>query len=165
MLSRIFPTQVDNNYRGNRLAIWFLVPIILLRGLIGFNSIFFARSVATSADGVPLDSFTPAAAGTVLALFALLGLFSLLLALLGLVVLVRYRAMIPFLYLFLFLLIQEVGNKAVLLAYPVTRSASSGAPAGSIVVFAILAMTLIGFVLSLTSSRNFLGVKSTGQNT
>ena len=163
MLSRIFPTQVDNNYRGNRLAIWFLVPIILLRGLIGFNSIFFARSVATSADGVPLDSFTPAAAGTVLALFALLGLFSLLLALLGLVVLVRYRAMIPFLYLFL--LIQEVGNKVVLLAYPVTRSASSGAPAGSIVVFAILAMTLIGFVLSLTSSRNFLGVKSTGQNT
>lgn len=163
MLSRIFPTQVDNNYRGNRLAIWFLVPIILLRGLIGFNSIFFARSVATSADGVPLDSFTPAAAGTVLALFALLGLFSLLLALLGLVVLVRYRAMIPFLYLFL--LIQEVGNKAVLLAYPVTRSASSGAPAGSIVVFTILAMTLIGFVLSLTSSRNFLGVKSTGQNT
>jgi hypothetical protein len=162
MLSRIFPTQVDNNYRGHRLAIWFLVPIILLRGLIGFNSIFFARSVATSADGVPLDSFTPAAAGTVLALFALLGLFSLLLALLGLVVLVRYRAMIPFLYLFL--LIQEVGNKAVLLAYPVTRSASSGAPAGSIVVFAILAMTLIGFVLSLTSSRNFLGVKSTGQN-
>ena len=163
MLSRIFPTQVDNNYRGHRLAIWLLVPIILLRGLIGFNSIFFARSVATSADGLPLDSFTPAAAGMVLALFALLGLFSLLLALLGLVVLVRYRAMIPFLYLFL--LIQEVGNKAVLLAYPVTRSASSGAPAGSIVVFAILAMTLIGFVLSLTSSRNFLGVKSTGQNT
>lgn len=163
MLSRIFPTQVDNNYRGSRLAIWFLVPIILLRGLIGFNSIFFARSVATSADGVPLDSFTPAAAGTVLALFALLGLFSLLLALLGVVVLVRYRAMIPFLYLFL--LIQEVGNKAVLLAYPVTRSASSGMPAGSIVVFTILALTLLGFVLSLTANRNFLGVKSTGQNT
>lgn len=163
MLSRIFPTQVDNNYRGSRLAIWFLVPIILLRGLIGFNSIFFARSVATSADGVPLDSFTPAAAGTVLALFALLGLFSLLLALLGVVVLVRYRAMILFLYLFL--LIQEVGNKAVLLAYPVTRSASSGMPAGSIVVFTILAMTLLGFVLSLTANRNFLGVKSTGQNT
>jgi len=163
MLSRIFPTQVDNNYRGHRLAIWFLVPIILLRGLIGFNSIFFARSVATSADGVPLDSFTPAAAGTVLALFALLGLFSLLLALLGLVVLVRYRAMIPFLYLFL--LAQEVGNKAVLLAYPVTRSASSGMPAGSIVVFTILAMTLVGFALSLTTNRNFLGVKSTGQNT
>lgn len=163
MLSRIFPTQVDNNYRGSRLAIWFLVPIILLRGLIGFNSIFFARSVATSADGVPLDSFTLAAAGTVLALFALLGLFSLLLALLGVVVLVRYRAMIPFLYLFL--LIQEVGNKAVLLAYPVTRSASSGMPAGSIVVFTILAMTLLGFVLSLTANRNFLGVKSTGQKT
>ena len=163
MLSRIFPTQVDNNYRGHRLAIWLLVPIILLRGLIGFNSIFFARSVATSADGVPLDSFTPAAAGTVLALFALLGLFSLLLALLGLVVLVRYRAMIPFLYLFL--LIQEVGNKAVLLAYPVTRSASSGMPAGSIVVFTILAMTLVGFALSLITNRNFLGVKSTGQNT
>jgi hypothetical protein len=163
MLSRIFPAQIDNNYRGHRLAIWLLVPIILLRALIGFNSIFFARTVATSADGVPLDSFSAAGAETVLALFALLGLFSLLLALLGLVVLVRYRTMIPFLYLFL--LIQEVGNKAVLLAYPVTRSASSGVPAGSIVVFTILAMTLIGLVLSLTKDRNFLGAKSSRQNT
>jgi len=65
----------------------------------------------------------------------------------------------------LFLLAQEVGNKAVLLAYPVTRSASSGMPAGSIVVFTILAMTLVGFALSLITNRNFLGVKSTGQNT
>jgi len=50
MLSRIFPAQIDNNYRGYRLAIWLLVPIVLLRGLIGFNSIFFSRTVATSAE-------------------------------------------------------------------------------------------------------------------
>ena len=47
MLSRIFPAQIDNNYGGHRLTIWLLVPIILLRALIGFNSIFFTRTVAT----------------------------------------------------------------------------------------------------------------------
>ena len=163
MLSRIFPKQIDNNYDGNKLAIWLLVPIVLLRALIGFNSIFFTRTVATSADGLPLDSFTAAGAQTVLALFALLCLFSLLLALLGLVVLVRYRAMIPFLYLFL--LIQEVGNKAIVLANPVARSASSDTQAGSVIVLAILAMTFVGFVLSLTRGVNFLGIKSRRPNT
>jgi hypothetical protein len=163
MFSRIFPAQIDNNYLGHRLAVWLLVPIVLLRAVIGFNSIFFTRTVATSADGLPLDSFTAAGAQTVLALFALLGLFSLLLALLGFVVLVRYRAMIPFLYLFL--LIQELGNKAILLANPITSSAPSRTQAGSVVVLAILAMTLIGFVLSVTKDSNFLSVKMRGPNT
>jgi len=161
MLSRIFPAQIDNNYRGYRLAIWLLVPIVLLRGLIGFNSIFFSRTVATSADGLPLESFTAAGAQTVIALFALLGLSSLLLALLGVVVLVRYRTMIPFLYLFL--LIQELGNKAILLENPIARSASSGA--GSAVALTILALTLIGFGLSVPKNTSFIGVKSRETNT
>ena len=148
MFNRLFPGQFDNRFRGPRLAIWLLIPIVILRAIIGFNSMIFTRSVATSADAIPLDTFGPDGAHTVMSLFALLGLYHLLVALLGVVVLIRYRSMIPFMYLFL--LLQQLGSKALLLANPVVRSGPAN-PA-SAVVYAILAMTVAGFVLSLVST-------------
>jgi hypothetical protein len=150
MLRRIFPKQFDNNFRGNRLAIWLLAVIVLIRLAIGMNSIINTRLVAISADGIPLDRFNAGGAEAVVALFALLGLFTLLFALQGVVVLIRYRAMIPFIYLVL--LIQQIGGKALALIHPI---ASSGAPSvqnGSGFILAVQAMTLIGFALSLLNA-------------
>ena len=147
MLNRIFPERLDNHFRGHWLAIWLLVPIVLLKLMIGANSILNTRLVATSADGIPLNSFNAGGAEAVVALFALLGLFQLLLGLQGALVLVRYRAMIPFMYLLL--LVQQLGSRALGLARPIAESGASSAHLGSAVVLAILAMTLVGFVLSL----------------
>ncbi len=147
MLARIFPKQIDNNYRGHWLAIWLMVPIVLLRLIIGFNSMVFTRMVATGADGIPLDSFGTASAQTVVALFALLGLNGLLLSLLGVVVLIRYRAMIPLFYLLL--LLQQLGGRALQLFHTVATSGVSSAQSGSALVLGILAVTVIGFGLSL----------------
>jgi hypothetical protein len=148
MLNRLFPKQFDNSFQGSRLAIWLLIPILLLRAIIGFNSMAFTRSVAMTADGIPLDKFGVDAAQTVIALFALLGLLIFLFALLGVVVLIRYRAMIPFMYLVL--LAQQLGNKALLLVYPVVRSGQT--TSGSAVVLVILTLTFLGFVLSLVNT-------------
>ena len=145
MLERIFPRRIDNNFRGHWLATWLLVPILLLRGIIGFNSIFFARAIATSADGIPLDKYGADGAQMVISIFALLGLFFLLFALLGVVVLIRYRAMIPFMYLLL--LAQQLGSKALLWVYPTVRAGSSSF--SSVLVLTVLAMTFAGFLLSL----------------
>jgi hypothetical protein len=150
MLSRIFPTRFDNtSYRGHRLAIWFFIPITLLRLMMGVNCILFTRFVATG-DGIPLFTYSAASAETVVSLFALLGLSNLLLALQGVVVLIRYRAMLPFMYLVL--LSDHFGSKALLLVNPIARSgaATVGTLSAPIAIsLAILAMTLIGFVLSL----------------
>ena len=62
MLGRLFPTQFDNDYDGQPLAMWLLVPILLLRLVIGFNSIISTRMVAVDADGIPLKSFGAAGA-------------------------------------------------------------------------------------------------------
>lgn len=145
MFIRLFPKQIDNRFEGHWLAAWLLAPIVLVRAIIGFNSMVFSRSIATSADAIPLDRFGPDGAEAVVSLFALLGLFLLLFSLLGVVVLVRYRAMIPFMYVLL--LVQQLGNRALLLIHPVIRSGS--ASIGSAIVFAILAITVAGFVLSL----------------
>jgi hypothetical protein len=147
MLDRIFPRQFDNNYRGHWLAIWLFVPLVVARLAMGTNSIINTRMVATTADGIPLDSYGAAGAEAVIALFALSGFFLLLLALQGLVALIRYRAMIPFMYLLL--LIQQVGNRALILAHPVAKSGVPSAKLGSAFVLAILAITIAGFVLSL----------------
>jgi hypothetical protein len=108
--------------------------------------------VATGPDGIPLDSFGAGGAQAVLALFALLGLCRLLFALQGIVVLIKYRAMIPFMYLLL--LILQLGSKALLLVRPIASSGASSAQIGSAVIFALLAMLLIGFVLSLLNQND-----------
>src|SRR5665213_3439821 len=111
MLNRIFPKQFDNNYRGHWLAIWLFAPVVLARLAMAANSIINTRFVAAGADGIPLDAYNAGGAEAVVLLFALLGLFALLLALQGVMVLVRYRSMIPFMFL-LFLIVQ-VGGKVL----------------------------------------------------
>ena len=144
MLGRLFPKQMDNTYRGHWLGMWLFVPIVLLELVIGTNSIINTRSVAMGADGIPLDSFSDAATREVIVEFALLGLWRVLFGLLGVVALIRYRAMIPLVYLLL--LIQQIGGRAILMTHPTGAGTTQ---TGSIVVLVLLGLTLAGFVLSL----------------
>jgi len=163
MLNRIFPKQFDNTYRGHRLAIWLFALIVLMELSMGANSIINTRIVAMSADGIPLDQYGAGGADAVIALFAIAGLFRVLLALQGVVVLIRYRAMIPFMYLLL--LILHLGSKALLLLNPVAKSGVSTAQLGSAFVYAIIGMLLIGFVLSILNKSNSPGRASQSNRT
>jgi hypothetical protein len=147
MLGRLFPSRIDNSFRGHPLALWIFVPLMLARLGMGLGSLFNARHTAITADGIPLDSYGAAAGQMVLAMFALLGLHLLVLPSLSLVALVRYRAMIPMMYLALLILM--LANRAVVMAYP-TEPASGGTPVGAYVNLALLALTTAGFALSLT---------------
>jgi hypothetical protein len=62
---------------------------------MSLNSIFNGYVVLSTADGIPLDPYTPAAARTIVSLFAVLGLSNFMICLLGILVLARYRSMIP----------------------------------------------------------------------
>jgi hypothetical protein len=151
MLSRIFPRQFDNGYRGHRFGFWLFVPVVLMELSMGANSLFNTRTVVMLADGIPLDRYGAGGADAVIALFAIAGLFRVLLALQGVVVLIRYRAMIPFMYLLL--LVLHVGSKTLLLVHPVARSGVSSAHLGSAFILVLLSMLLVGFVLSLLNKR------------
>jgi hypothetical protein len=149
LLGRIFPKQFDNNYRGYKLAIVLLVPIALLRligsvSAMGGNPWVSNRFMIEVGDGIPLDSFGADAAGTVVLLFAISFLHYLMLGLLSVVVLIRYRAMIPF--VFLLMLIDEIVRKALVLLNPI---GVTGAPSGADVNIVFLAAFLIGLALSL----------------
>jgi hypothetical protein len=157
MLNRIFPKQFDNIYCGYWLGLWLLVPVILATLAIGTNSIINTRYVAMSADGLPLDRFTGGGAEAVIALFAIVGLFRVTFALLGIAVMLRYRAMIPFMYILL--LILELGGKALIWAHPIVRSDVATAHLGSAFALGIQALTLVGFVFSLVRPRSQLAAE------
>ena len=143
-LNRIFPRSLDNTYRGHPLAVWFFVPVVVLKTGIALSTIFNGRNAAQSADGIPLDRFGAGGAEAVVALFAIWGLAQLVLSVFGVLAIARYRAMIPL--MFVLLLLEHLARKWILLVKPIART---GTPAGSYVNLAILILMIVGLALSL----------------
>ena len=157
MLSRLFPKQFDNTYQGYQVAIWLLVPIVLLKfamglNVAGLNPWVSNSTVAETADGIPLASFGLEAASTVMFLFASWGLILFTLGLLGIVVLIRYRAMIPFLYLLIS--IEQFGRFWIAKTNPIVKAAKTAVatdaiPVGVMINWGFMAVLAIGFALSV----------------
>jgi hypothetical protein len=150
MLNRLLPPTIDNTYRGHRLAIWVLAILVLLKTIMSLNSIFNGYDVASSADGIPLDTYPPPAARTIVSLFALLGLGHLVLCLLCVLVLVRYRSMVPF--MFALLLLEHLSRRLILYVIPIVRV---GRTPGFAVNVILLALMIVGLALSLRRTPEF----------
>jgi hypothetical protein len=146
MLRQLFPPQFDNVYSGQRMALWLLAPVLLFRTMIGINSMVVPRLVASTADGIPLQSFGPNAAANVIQMFAHVGLLYFLVSALGWLALFRYRSMIPLIYLLIVL--EQAGNKALQLLYASPVPPNAGVTTGALMVRAILALAVAGLVLS-----------------
>ncbi len=147
MRERVFPTVSDFNYRGSRIALWILALVLFLRLAIALGAIFNGHYAATVADGIPIDSYTPQGAQAFLSLFASLGLSQSMLGILGVVLLLRYRPLVP---LFLLLLLVEfVARKGVAACIPIERSGQ--APGGAI-NWAIFGAIVLAFILSVRQS-------------
>jgi len=149
MLSRLFPAQADNRYDGHRSALWLLGLLIALKLVVSVNSIFNTAAVAAGADGIPLDSYSPAAVRDVLTLFALTGLGQLALALIALTALIRWRALVPFLYLVS--IGEQFARRLIVQEYAIARPESS--PIVWYVTYGVLALLALGLVLSLIPTR------------
>jgi hypothetical protein len=148
-LSRLFPRQADNRFDGYRAALWLLGLYVALKLVMSVNSIVDTAAVAMGADGIPLDSFGPAAARAVLMLFALMSLGQLMLALIALAALIRWRALAPFIYLLL--IGEHLARRFIVQSYAVART--EGIPAGVYLNYALLALLTLGLVLALIPRR------------
>jgi hypothetical protein len=146
MIRQLFPQRIDHTYRGHTLALWLFGLLLFMKVAMSVNSIFNASSVASSADGIPLDAYTPAAARTIVSLFALLGLSHFVICVIGILVLVRYRRMVPF--MFALLLLEHLSRRLILHSSPIIRT---GTPPGFYVNLVLLAVMLSGLALSLRS--------------
>ena len=144
MLERVLPSTADFTYRGSRISLWLLGLVLVLKLAIALGAIFNGHYAATVADGIPIDSYTTQGAQAFLSLLASLGLSQFMLAVFGIVVLARYRALVP---LFLLLLLVEyVARKGVNAYLPIVRT--DQAPGGAI-NWAIFGIIVLAFILSI----------------
>ena len=145
MLDRLFPKVVDNRFEGRRAALWILWLLTALMLIVSTRSILVTEAVAVGADGIPIHSFGPVGARTVLMLFALDSVGTLTVGTLSAMILIRWKALVPFLYLLL--LGGQIVRRIIIQAYAIPRA--EGSIAGWWLVAFVLGLLSLGFLLSL----------------
>jgi hypothetical protein len=148
MWKRIFPDTFDNRYCGQKFALWLLYPITFMNLAIALGGIFAKDGGAQSADGIPLDTFGNGGAEAVIRVVAILGFASLLLGVFYVLALVRYRSMIPLLYILL--VTDYLGRRGIAQMKPYLHIAATGA---SYFNLALFALSVAGLVLSLVGKN------------
>lgn len=147
MLADLFPRVANNHYPGRRLGLW-LFALMPLKIVMGVNILLNGRSVAQAADGIPLDRFGEIGGAAFLSIFAAWGLCQLVFGLACLVVLLRYRSLVPL--AFLGLLLEQAGRKVLQLYLPIERI---GTPPGIYINAILLGIIVLGLLLSLWRPR------------
>ena len=154
MLNRIFPERIDNNYRGHKLALLVFVPITFMTIAISLVHIFYTDGGAQSISTIPLDTYTAGAAQNAIALFSRMGLDQLLLGLLFVLVLFRYRAMIPLMYVLI--VVHYIVEEGIVYMKPLALIGTSGASTPALV---LTVLSISGLVLSLLEKGYLPGQK------
>ncbi len=144
-----FTKTADNRFEGPRAALWLLGFLLFVKLAMSLNSILNTEKIAAGADGIPLASYGPEAARQILLLFALASLGHLVVTLVAFVVLVRYRALVPFIYLVL--LTEQLARRAVARSHAVPGAQMTDV--AFYLTYGILVLLVIGLALSLIRSK------------
>ena len=148
IVNRFFPQPIDNRYSGSKIALWLFGLIVLIHILQSVLIIVNGYSIAQSADGIPLETYAPAAAQTILAILAVSSFRRLIISLMCAVVLFRYRSAVPLMFVVLGL--NYLGGQVIFEFIPIVRV---GTPPGVVVNLIMFGLTIIGFALSLWRRR------------
>lgn len=120
-----------------------------MRAAQGVSLLVNGPSIVREADGIPLETFPPAAAQSVVALFVLSGSARLVLSVMAILVFLRYRSAVPLVLALLAL--DQAAKQLLLYAYPLYRV---GNPIGPTVNLVLLFLTITGLVLSVWGKRH-----------
>lgn len=144
VLDRLLPAQFDNVYRGNRIALWVFYLLTAMTLWRSQHHIFAPDGGAQSIATIPLDSYTQGGGQAVVTIFALWGLAQLAMGLIMLLACIRYRSMVPLLWLFILL---EYGGRKLILMYKPLETLKT--PPGAIAadVFPVLALVMLVLAL------------------
>jgi hypothetical protein len=148
VLRRLFPTPLDNAYGGHPLALWMFFPITAVTLVRSLIHVLAPDGGAQSIATIPLDAMTANGAAAVVLVFALWGLSQLLLGGVYVVVLWRYRALLPLMYLGL---VVEYAGRAALGAWKPMQTLET--PPGARLNLAMVALGLALLALSLRARR------------
>ena len=145
---RLLPVVIDNQFRGIKLsqyAFLLITAATIVRSLI---HVLAPDGGAQSIATIPLESYSPQAAATVILMFSLWGLSQLLMGFVYLGVYLKYKSLIPMMYL---LLTVEYAMRIVI--GQMKPIVTSGTAPGSIGNWIMVPVCVVLLALSLFQSR------------
>jgi hypothetical protein len=144
VFDKLLPQSIDNKYSGSKIALWLFGLIVFVHILQSVMVIVNGHSIAQSADGIPLETYSAAAAQTILAIFMISSLRRLIISLICAVVLFRYRSAVPLMFVVLGL--SYLGGQVIFQFVPIVRV---GTPPGVVMNLIMFGLTIVGLALSL----------------
>ena len=148
ILATLFPKQITNRFTGNKIALYAFFPLTLMLIFRSCMHIIASDGGAQSIATIPLDSYSDGASANVIAIFGQWGLSQLLLAELYLLVLIRYRSLIPL--FFLLFVLEQYGRMAMGQFKPVVTLETAPGAASNL---PLLLIALLMLVLNLMPSK------------
>lgn len=149
VLSNLFPRQITNEFSGLRIALWGFYLFTAITLWRSQHHIFSADGGAQSIATIPLDKYPDSAASTIIGMFALWGLSQLIVGLIYLIAAIRYRSLIPMLYLLS--LFEYLMRATYIPAYKSIETA--GTAPGAVGNLPLIIFSFIMLVLSLWTRK------------
>lgn len=149
MFEYLLPTTVTNDYRGMAIAKWVFVAITVITVARSLAHIFLPDGGAQSIATIPLDTYAPGASAVIIGMFAQWGLTQLMFGLLYVLVLWRYQALIPLMWLFI--LFEWTGRLLLGFVKPFETVGTAPGAVGNLI---IPLLALIMLALSLRAKEN-----------
>jgi len=144
MLGDLLPKRLDNDYHGHKLALWLCGFVVAMKGTQSLAILLDGYRTASGADGIPLETFTPQVAQTVVAVFAQGSLWRLFFCLLCGILLLRYRSAVP-----LMLSLFASNYLAAQLVFQFVPLPRVGTPVGPLINLLLFVVMCVGLALSL----------------
>ena len=142
---RVFPKQLDNSFRGNRIAVVVFALITVFTLVRSCIHIFAPDGGASSIAGI---NTSVEGGSNIISMFALWGLAQLLIGLVYVVVFFRYKSLIPFMYILI--IIEYSGRVLIGMAKPLIVSHT---PPGAIGDYILIPLAIVMLILCLKRSR------------
>lgn len=143
MLNKILPDTIDNTLRGRKIALWLFYLITIVTIVRSCIHIFKYDGGAQSIATIPLDSYTEGGAAAVIFIFAYWGLGQLIMGILYVIVALKYKSMIPLMYVFLF--IEYAGRWGISFFKSIE---TTGQAPGGVANYVFIPLSIILLVLS-----------------
>lgn len=148
-INNLFPKVVDNRYQGIKVAKWLLHVYVFKSIFSGSIHMFASDGGAQSIASVTLDQFSQGGAESVVTMFGLWGMEQVIIGLIGVVILWRYKSLIPLMWAAYAL--EYIGRGAAALYTPGLTTANT--PPGASADLVLIPLAIAMFVLSMIKKR------------
>ncbi len=149
----LLPKTINDIFYGSKIVVYsfyLITSITLWRSL---HHLFANDGGAQSIATIPLDTYSSGATDTIIGLFALLGLSQLLIGIIYFIVAVRYKSLIPLMYL---LFIFEYLSRYLIGVFKSVETV--GTAPGAIVNIPFVLLGIVLFIFSFVTSKSSMNI-------